>query len=111
MIDLSKLAPEPKMQWDGRIHHIPGWTAGCDEDKARFIVLAHRAFVAQTQRSREGWRQYWDGNKFAFHRVPGDVPIPPDVQEMFDWQDPLTAWVEADSWYRFHVEKGGKHVS
>ena len=111
-MDLSKLTPAP---WEADGYHgEDGWDVGVEDsdgvslrplgtgfrkDDAEFIALARNAFDVMVRR---GWTatlidtQCW--------RV--DVGIRGQRSASFD--DPFTALVDADEWYREHVEKGGQ---
>lgn len=125
--DLSKLTPAPWKRQDGQhpTHDCflvcqigPSWSPdpvcvvgpnhsehGHAHTDAEFIALGRNSFDAQMRRMKQGWRMYWHDGAFWIH-WPGnnDPPVPREVQDEFEWQDPFTAWRDADKWYKENVE-------
>lgn len=108
MIDLSKIAPAP---WhnDGREIYGPSGSpangiyiydeGGHNEDEAQFICLARNAFDVMMRR---GWTLEQIGTTwFVADGCDGATEA---ANAVGGFQDPFTALVEADKWYREHVE-------
>ncbi len=117
MIDLSKLTPAPWSVPDGCGYVTDTEGNPCADcggaDDAEFIALARNAFDVMMRR---GWsvRTWIPGSLDG--KAPRRFGV---IDEDGEWlhktdywitsrHDPFTALVEADRWYREHVEGGGK---
>ncbi len=108
-MDLSKLTPAPwQADYQPALWRVISQsedtvvTAMLDEPDAEFIALARNAFDVMMRR---GWWPSWEEDGDWRLDEPGDV-----CTELGEWvranpfPDPFTALVEADKWYREHVE-------
>lgn len=119
-MDISKLTPAPWEWVDKGDYHIlrgqngktvldDGSAAGeynreinHDSDDAEFISLARNAFDVMMRR---GWHSRLDRyERWIVFDSDGKWPCEYEFMEFKKWTDPFTALVEADRWYREHVE-------
>lgn len=79
---------------------------GHNEADAVFIALARNAFDVMMRRKK--WFPVPNGVSWDVCQENGTLEDPELVHAWpMDWPDPFTALVEADKWYKEHVEKIG----
>jgi len=113
-LDLTKLTPAPwhvEKAWSeivGEVWQVmgPRGLVGkfLQEQNAEECCLARNAFDVMTRR---GWNPRCCGPRgwIVQHEANYDVDeTPADVVPGVFWPDPFTALVEADKWYKEHVE-------
>lgn len=94
--------------WADGGHDVTKLCAGLGEDDAKFMALARNAFDVMMRR---GWTLYRDGGGYwiAVVEYGGSPIIRADDGELCWYTglrpDPFTALVEADKWYREHIDK------
>ncbi len=118
MIDLSKLTPAP---WTVGEHEVYGFRdcggpykvqVSLIETDREFTALARNAFDVMMRR---GWstsqleldfrKPFPDRHGWCVLDDWGEIPrIRRGEEPVITWPDPFTALVEADKWYKEHVE-------
>jgi hypothetical protein len=78
------------------------WVAdvGLSRSNAEFIALARNAFDVMMRR---GWSPERMGDTWVVNDEDGRM-FNYQSEELMRWPDPYTALVEADAWYKEHIE-------